>query len=381
MGFKLGQDIIDFLRGKRCFSDFILYKYKNPLPQPSKKQKAQTYYVEILSDCNLQCALCAFSHREIFERKHGKMPKEKFLAILDKIQNESPGATVSPYHHCEPTLHPELPEYVAEIKKRGFNCLISMNFNYLNRLEDLLKSRPDTLEISVSGFYQETYSKAHIGGNIETVKQNMKILREVMDKLQIFPRVEVIYHMYKDNIDEDFDKMKEFTQGLGFVFFPCWSRSINTELSLKYLREKGFSKYKGKTLDWFDNLPPLKNVYLDTMEKRMLHVPQDYLNGKLEKIHINECPCNRRVVNIKWTGEIELCSWTFDDRFVVGDYLKTDLEELYKARNESLICKECLANNYALYTNYVDMDGLDKNISKKLGRELPADRINGGGNY
>ena len=89
MGFKFGQKIIDILRGKELKKSF-LDKHKNYLPKPSDNQKAQWYFVEILSDCDLKCVLCAFSHREYFERKHGKMSKEKFVNILEKIQKESP---------------------------------------------------------------------------------------------------------------------------------------------------------------------------------------------------------------------------------------------------------------------------------------------------
>ncbi len=217
----------------------ILKKVKSPvsaLLNPSGK--ASLYYVEILSDCDLKCALCPFGHRDIFQRKHGKMSLEHFQKILDKIQKESPSAMVCPYHQCEPSLHPDFLKMIKEIKNRGFTCAVSSNFNNIKDIDGLVKSGVDSIEISVSGFYQEAYGKSHIGGNIEKVKENMKKLREIMNKLPASlasPRVQVIYHMYKDNLKEDYDQMKAFTESLGFVFAPCWSRAISMELSLKYL--------------------------------------------------------------------------------------------------------------------------------------------------
>ncbi|MBQ3310800.1 radical SAM protein [bacterium] len=352
------QDIIDKIRGKEV----------------KKKNLIDTYYVEILSDCNLKCSLCGFGNREMFQRKHGKMSLKTFEKILNKIKKESPTATISPFHHCEPMLHPQLPEMVKAIKKRGLTSYLSFNFNYINRLEDLLKAGVDSMTISVSGFCQETYQKAHIGGNIEKVKENLKLLRQTMDKLNVNPIVHVVYHMYKDNIGEDFDNMKSFANELGFFFTPFWSRCISLELSLKYLREKGLSLYKGETLKWFDELPPLNEVYLKTMEERMLHVPEDYLTEKWLNHRLKTCPVNGRIINIHWTGEISLCSWGFDDRAVIGNYLTTDIEELYKARANSPLCKECLTNNYVVYTEYSDTQEIDRLSEEKLGYKLPDDR-------
>lgn len=382
MKIKLIQDIIDFIRGKNrptklTKTDLILKERKNPLADLKENEKASTYYVEVLSECDLKCPICAFGSRDLFERKHGRMTLEYFEKILDKIKSESPSATVSPYHHCEPSLHPQLPEIVRATKERGLKSALSFNFNRLNRLEDLLKANPDSFEISVSGFYQETYSKSHTGGDIEQVKENLKILRETMDRLGSKTSVHIVYHMYKDNLGDDYDKMREFVKELGFHFLPCWSRSINIEMSLKYLREKGLSRYKGETCEWLDHTAPLKQKFHDTLD-RMVHLPQDFTQGKWKDTSTDECPCDKRVINIRWTGNISLCGCGFDDRGVIGEYINTPLEELYKIKKTHPLCKECLANNYAFYTNYGDMDEIDKLAHSRLECCVPADRRFGG---
>jgi len=380
MRIQVLQDMIDVLRGKKkklTETEKILKKFKSSVPEPIDGNKARMYYVEIFSDCDLKCPICAFGSRELFERKHGKMSLEKFNKILDKIKLESPDATVSPYHYCEPSLHPQLPEMIKAIKDRSLRCAVSFNFNRISRLEDILSAGVDSIEVSVSGFYQATYEKSHVGGNIENVKTNLRFLREKMDELNVHPTVYLIYHMYKDNLGEDYDKTRELADSLGFHFQPCWSRSINLEMSLKYIRENKFDRYKGETEKWFDEIPPLKDNYKDTMA-RMIHMPQDYLVGKWEKIKTNTCPCDKSIINIRWTGEFNLCGWAFDDRNVAGDFLTTPIEDLYKVKKDSFICKECLANNYAFYTNYIDMEGVDKIAYSRLDCSIPADRKFGG---
>jgi hypothetical protein len=187
------------------------------------------------------------------------------------------------------------------------------------------------------------------------------------------PRVSVFYHMYTDNLGEDFERMKEYVESLGFSFSPNWSRSICMEMSLKYLRENGYSRYHGETIKWFDDMPPLTDAYKNGI-KRMIYLPQDYLEGKWGEFWLDECPMNGRIINIRWNGRLSLCSWTFDDRSSVSEYLTTPIEQLWEARRGSPICKECLANNCASYMNYFDMDGIDQAARNRLSPDLASNR-------
>lgn len=336
-------------------------------------EEAAVYYVETLSECNLKCVMCGFGNREIFQRETGKMSLGLFKQIVDEIARRSPHALVAPYHHCEPLLHTELPEMVQVIKNHNLRCEISTNLNYAERLEELLKAEPGSIDISVSGFYQNTYEKNHVGGDIEKVKRNMELLRNLMEKTKCYPQVTVQYHMYINNLGEDFDLMRKFVENLGFTFSANWSRSICTEMSLKYLREIGNSRYHGETLQWFDDMPKLPKAYNNGI-KRMIHLPQDYLQGEWENIQTKECLMNHRIINIRWNGKISLCSWTFDDRSSLGDYLTTPIERLWEERQKSPICHECLKNNYVFYTNYFDMDHIDEIARGRVSPEIASDR-------
>lgn len=167
--------------------------------------------------------------------------------------------------------------------------------------------------------------------------------------------------------------MRKFVENLGFTFSANWSRSICTEMSLKYLREIGNSRYHGETLQWFDDMPKLPKAYNNGI-KRMIHLPQDYLQGEWENIQTKECLMNHRIINIRWNGKISLCSWTFDDRSSLGDYLTTPIERLWEERQKSPICHECLKNNYVFYTNYFDMDHIDEIARGRVSPEIASDR-------
>ncbi|MCI8454951.1 MAG: radical SAM protein [Lachnospiraceae bacterium] len=353
--------------------DQLEKEIKTPLPGAPAREEASTYYVEILSECNLKCVMCGFGSREIFERKRGKMDVALFGKIVDEIAKRSPHATVAPYHHCEPLLHPQLSEMVKIIKSHNLFCEVSTNLNVAGGLKELLEAGVDSLDISVSGFYQETYEKNHVGGDIEEVKRNLKLLHDLIKQMKTGPQITVFYHMYTDNLGEDFERMKEYVESLGFSFSPNWSRSICTEMSLKYIRETGYSRYHGETLKWFDDMPPLTDAYKSGIE-RMIYLPQDYLEGKWGETRLDECPMNGRLINIRWNGKLSLCSCTFDDRLSVYEYLTTPIEQLWEARRSHPVCRECLANNYALYMNYFDMDYIDKIARARLSPDLASNR-------
>lgn len=354
--------------------EWFLRNTSNLIQKPFPNEAASQYNVEILSVCDLKCCMCGFGSKEIFQRKNQLMDIDTFTKIIKKIQKESPHATISPFCQCEPSLHPQFTEMVKIIKDHNFSCVVSLNFNTITKIKELVEANPDLIEISVSGFYQETYAKNHIGGDIEKVKNKLITLHNIIKETESTSKVAITYHMYKDNIGEDYDKMKEFCEQYDFVFSPYWSRSINLELSLKWLREKGYSSYTGETEKWFDELPPLTDVYKNGLD-RMIHHPEDYLEGKWKNIRCNECLSNNHVVNIRCNGKMPLCNFGFDDRLDTEyDYLTTSLEKLWEARSKSLICRECLANNYVLHTNYIDIASMDDIAKKRLDSSIIGDR-------
>lgn len=351
----------------------ILRELGTPLPKAHEGEEAARYFVETLSECNLKCGLCSFGSREIFQRRKGMMNLELFRKILEKIAVESPHACVSPYHHSEPMLHPDLAEMIRIIKNHGLTCAIATNLNCAHGMKEMLEAGVDSISISVSGYYQETYQKSHVNGDIEKVKENLIQLRELMNLTGLKPDVSINYHMYKDNLGDDFEQMQNFCKKLDFPFIPSWARSISIEMTLKYLREKGLSRYKGETIAWFNEIPPLTSRYLENME-RIIYLPEDYINGKFRDIHGDECPMNRRDINIRWNGAVSFCCDAFDDRFMTFDYLTTPIERLYDMRSKSPMCKECLDNNYAFYSNYVDIPGIDERASERLDDSIPDNR-------
>jgi pyruvate-formate lyase-activating enzyme len=71
------------------------------------------------------------------------------------------------------------------LKQNGLYVMISSNLSIKKNLEEVIRAEPDEIKISLSGFTQEVYSRTHVKGNIELVKQNMILIRDLMDKFKV----------------------------------------------------------------------------------------------------------------------------------------------------------------------------------------------------
>lgn len=319
------------------------------------------YHIEINSTCNLRCALCFPGNREGYQKTHGLMPLDYLERVLDKAKSEQPQAMILFFGNSEPMLYPHLPEAIAAVKRRGMVCRVSSNLNYVQRLEEVLASRPDTFIVGVSGWIQETYSKSHIGGNIETVKRNLYDLGQLRQRYPV--QVIVSYHQYRDNMGQEQEQMAEFCRNLGFEFMPAPARTISMENMISYLRWR--EKERSGTvapirvgkdgLDWNKLLPPPSENYLKNVPR--LWVSPEQAQGLYARFPIpDECPICDFGCYIRFDGKVTLCCIMEDRRFDIGTYLDMSREQIQEGRKGNPICEECLRYRLNLYCCLVEQD-------------------------
>lgn len=100
-------------------------------------------YLEITNVCNMNCSFCHKTKREL-----KFMSKDEFNVILDKIA----GKAKSVYFHLmgEPTMHPNLSDYVSLAREKGFVTAVTTNGSLLKTQgEKLLSARPFKVSISL----------------------------------------------------------------------------------------------------------------------------------------------------------------------------------------------------------------------------------------
>lgn len=320
------------------------------------------YFLEINSACTLKCPTCTKGNMEGYEHQTGFMDMELMERILDKIANENPNAIVFTYGNSEPFVHPQLPECITAIKRRGLHPEMSTNLNHVRRVPELLEAGPDLIIISLSGFTQDVYVRGHAGGNIEKVKANMRILGEANAARPEDKRVTILvnYHVYNDNRHE-IELMREYAASCGIGFFTSLARAISMENAIQYCRSKDdkatpFEVQPGRP-DWNQVLPPAGENYravMDRVEIKPTDAREMYKHVPMSKV----CPVGAGSIFtfIRHDGKTELCACVADRRITLTDYLDTTPDQMIEQRAGHAICKQCIKYRLNLYFMIADRE-------------------------
>jgi hypothetical protein len=293
--------------------------------------------IDIVGACNLACPACGHGQYPTSDRYLGTMDPELFERILDKLEREL--APERPRVHLfnwgEPLLHPQAASFIRSVKARGLVCRLSSNLVRPRNLRAVVEAEPDWLRVSVSGFTQAVYGQTHRGGDIERVKENMRLLRSHMDELRSSMAVEVNYHVYRHNIGPDYESMKELALGLGFGFQPIWSIAGSPE----------------KVIGWLEaGVPPEDAPHVS----RLVHSPELSREISLEYRHLlapGECPI-REATLINADGSVDLCCAAYAVAPVAASYLAATTEELQRTKREHALCVKCMEHGLHLTAIY-----------------------------
>ena len=290
------------------------------------------YTVDIVSSCNLACLSCAHSLEE--EKPEGMMKIENVNKVLEKITKESPNCShVSLYSWGEPLIHPQIDEIVELFHNQGIAVGISTNLSHYDfkKVEKLMRSNPDYVKISVSGYYPEAYNNTHQGGNINIVKSNLFRLADIIEKKKLDTLVDINYHLYRDNSGQNLEKMKELAGELGFVMSTVHALVMPLERVIAY--KEGKPDEQTKQLE--QNLLVSIDEGIEASESIDLH---------------GICPFKNNQMNINADLTVPVCCLVFNRNNVVStNYLETSIEEINKSKEKAEICKKCMELNLPQY--------------------------------
>lgn len=286
------------------------------------------FYVDIVSSCNLRCPSC--QRGQLSSSSNGVMDIELFTRIIQKIEQEYPGAVVCLFNWTEPFLHPQLAEFVRIVRHAGLDYNISTNLNILRSLDEILLAKPSNLKISLSGFTQEVYGIGHRGGDIDKVKDNMRRLSGTLKRLNSNLKVCVHYHKYNYNLHE-LDLMKEYASSLGFEFMSSWAFHMPVESALDYIH--GVS-------------PPEQRKFIETRYaltlNKALAATKPYRRN----------PCNLLdYIAIDFKGNVLLCC-AVSEKPVIGPFLDLSPKGIKKKRAQHRLCSQCTKNGLHIYYTY-----------------------------
>ena len=311
----------------------ILKQFKkmdiNNLPVVSFYDEMAPYYtVDILGSCNLRCASCPHSILETDVPK-GSMKLDVFKNVFDKIMKETPSIShLSLYSWGEPLLHPYIDKIIDYVHEHNVAVALSSNLSikFGARIEKIIKSGPDYLKVSLSGYFPEAYNNTHQGGDINLVKENLRLIRRLLDKYKTQTLVDINYHLYRDNSGENIIEMEKLANELGFVVSKTYALVMPLERVINHL----------------DGKPDLQTKQL---QNNLLVTIDEGIKASSEvPLPENTCPFRENQININADLSVPVCCtvWERDKNIVALNFLESNVSEINKNKKNVDLCNKCM---------------------------------------
>jgi pyruvate-formate lyase-activating enzyme len=335
----------------------------NNVPVVSFLDKMAPYYtVDILGSCNLKCASCPHSIDDTDVPK-GSMRLDIFKSVFDKIIKETPSIShISLYSWGEPLLHPYVDKIIDYIHEKNVAVALSSNLSikFGKRIEKIIKSAPDYLKVSLSGFYPAAYENTHQGGDINLVKDNLHLIKKLLYKYKSQTLIDINYHLYKDNSGENIEQMEKLANELGFVLSKTYALVMPLERVMSYL--DGQSDFQ--TMQLQNNL--------------LITINEGIKASSEVSLPKNTCPFRENQININADLSVPVCCtvWQRDKNVVALNFLESNISEINKNKKQIDLCNKCMSLRLPEYNMGFNKKGWEKYAKQKVVTDIGSPKKN-----
>jgi radical SAM protein with 4Fe4S-binding SPASM domain len=252
--------------------------------------------IELTNTCQLSCPLCPTGIGI------DKRNKEYFrFDLFNKILSENKYLNkIYFWNYGEPTLHPDMLDFICLAKKNNIEVVLSTNGIKLAERDftvNLLNTKLNTLIISLDGISKDIYEKYRIGGKFEDVMQGIDNCKNSNISTEIILQFIIMNH--NEFEIESFIKFAE-DNALGWDLKTVGNCiSANTE-------------------DYITRLKP----YLPSIQ----YIRKTYKDAdtKMSKI----CPKTHNSLVVGVDGTVYPCCWDSDFSFPLGNISNESLFEI-----------------------------------------------------
>ena len=170
--------------------------------------------VDVTEVCNLACIHCP--HSEFKKTKHydaRMLDPELNSKMAKEVGREGKGITqyIRYTSNGEPLLHPRIEDMICDsVKYSGTTVTLTTNGTLLktNKIESLLDTGIDLIDISIDAFKPETYSRIRVNGDLNSTVSNVLKLLNLREQSKKRTKVVVSFVEQAENTSEtrDFEK-------------------------------------------------------------------------------------------------------------------------------------------------------------------------------
>ncbi len=129
--------------------------------------------------CNFRCGYCHNAEfvlpEKIKERMNDMIPVEKIFSFLDKRKGKLDGVVVS---GGEPTIHPDLIDFIRKIKEKGFLVKLDTNGTNPMAIEKLLAEKlVDYIAMDVKASKEKYDELTGVKNNFASIKHSRDLIK------------------------------------------------------------------------------------------------------------------------------------------------------------------------------------------------------------
>ena len=183
--------------------NFLLSIYEKSKNKSKLRSKPYLFYIDSVSYCNLQCPFCP-TGAKTNDRDRSKLGIDQFKHLMDHM-----GDYLYEIVFCnwaEPFLNDDVPDMIRYAKKFHTPIRISSNLSIplsRKKAKNIITSGFEYLTVSADGATQESYEKYRVGGNLELIFKNIKLINELKKELGLtVPILEWQFIVFKHNEHE-----------------------------------------------------------------------------------------------------------------------------------------------------------------------------------
>lgn len=182
--------------------------------------------LELWNECNAGCLFCRTAKGQIYNINpenptvgsisKGEMPPEMAMDIIDQIKKDVLIAVL--YTNGEPLLYKDLGKVVKFATQRKVMTMIATNgllFTDENA-QEILSAGIDFIKIQLGGFTQDIYSIQIRYGNVEKLKDNIRMLVRTRKELKSHAHIMIDWISYSYN-QHQIPLIREFCREYGLM--------------------------------------------------------------------------------------------------------------------------------------------------------------------
>lgn len=171
--------------------------------------------IDTTNICQLKCPLC-HTGKGTIHRDQGVMDFGLFTRVVDQIKHSCVWLTL--YSWGEPFLNRRIHEYIEYAHKQKLATIISSNLNKpltSELAEQVIRSGLDVMIVSLDGVTQEVYEVYRVGGHLDRVLENLRILdRKKRELGSQTPHIEWQFIVMRQN-EHQLDEARSLAEELG----------------------------------------------------------------------------------------------------------------------------------------------------------------------